>query len=303
MTSIRSRSVPIAIFALLTLLPTVAAAQREDREREPNDTRRDANRVSLGVVAGEISSNEDADYFKIALPEFGILYLDIEAEAAGSPLDAALEIYRSNNVRIAAMDNTDCSYDPELVFVSPEDGTFYIKVFAADGRGGEGFSYRLHLATASVGTEEVVEEDLMNDFISQADLWPIPSIIVGLIMSDDGFPDSDFFAFEGHKGQKVVFDIFAVRNEGMTGVDPSSLDGRLTLYQWQDGEDSVVLAENLSANKADPQIIHTFQEDGPLYLEVEDQWNETGTNHYYFLFVYELPQLHEVPESIFEDCV
>jgi hypothetical protein len=139
------------------LRPFLVGTLPEILESEPNDHPRDAQKLESTslVVNGRLGKSGDVDGFAVPLTRGQTLVVDLEANRhLGSPMDAVLQIASSSGIVLAQNDDAG-SRDPRLVFQSPADGIYLIRVFAFPATpdstirfaGGDAFVYRLSLTT------------------------------------------------------------------------------------------------------------------------------------------------------------
>lgn len=138
-----------------TLRPFVVGTIPEVEEAEPNQELAAPQRLDgLPVtVNGRLLKRGDVDAFALKLDRGRTLVADIDAnKRLGSPMDALLQVVSADGFVLAQNDD-DVARDPRLVFESPADGTYLVRVFAfpfvqsSEIRfaGGNDFNYRLTL--------------------------------------------------------------------------------------------------------------------------------------------------------------
>lgn len=134
--------------------PFIVAAQPTVREKEPNDSPKQAQRVALpAVVYGKFDKNGDSDAYRIELAAGQTLVAAMQSfEILGAPADGALQICNEAG-QVLAMNQDASGLDPLLVFRAEAAGTYLVRTFAfpavpnssVNFAGGELFLYRLTL--------------------------------------------------------------------------------------------------------------------------------------------------------------
>jgi hypothetical protein len=117
-------------------------------ETEPNNTAGTSNTVQIGDdVSGAISPALDVDYFMLNIAQQATLELEIFAQRQGSPLDPILGLYSASATLLAENDDT-FGLDSRIRYtVAP--GIYFVQVRNFNSTGGDNFTYRLHIGTAS----------------------------------------------------------------------------------------------------------------------------------------------------------
>lgn len=136
--------------------PFIIAAQPSVREKDPNDSPKQAQKVSLpAVVHGKFDKNGDSDSYAVELQEGQTLVASLQSnEVLGSPADPALQICDAAG-QVLAMNQDAVGLDPLVMFRAKATGTYLVRTFALPATpnssinfaGGELFIYRLTLTT------------------------------------------------------------------------------------------------------------------------------------------------------------
>jgi hypothetical protein len=120
-----------------------------------------------------------------------------------------------------------------------------------------------------------VAEKEPNNSIAEAQMVRLPAIIVGTIHQPT---ESDYFRFEGRKGQRLIFEVIAARNG-------SKLDSTLSLYNAQGRE----VAHDEDTNGLDSLIDYTVPADGQYVLHIRDLRYQGGGDFTYRIKAGEIP--------------
>ena len=132
----------VVLFVLAGLASTgEASAQRPARsmaramasrvvlsESEPNDTRADADHLSLDDQAtGEVNPAGDVDHFVLWVTAGTTVDIDVDAAKFGFPTDPTLELFDSAGLSLAFNDNSD-GLDSRIRFTITVTGNYFIAV-------------------------------------------------------------------------------------------------------------------------------------------------------------------------------
>jgi hypothetical protein len=113
-------------------------------EVEPNDGFRQAQPLAVpGAVDGRIERPQDVDVYRVEGRAGQVLRLELVAARRGSALDGALAIYDAHGSWLAGSDDRPTSLDPQLAFLLPHDGSYFVAVTDALDQGGPAHPYRL----------------------------------------------------------------------------------------------------------------------------------------------------------------
>jgi hypothetical protein len=141
--SLSANRVPFAV----DVLPEAA-------EREPNDTVKTSQRVTLPlVVNGRIQEPGDVDVYTFQGRTGGQVVAEISARRLGSPLDSSLELLDPEGRRVAFNDDYEDKAaglithhaDSHLACTLPSDGLYALRVVDTQHHGGPEFGYRLRI--------------------------------------------------------------------------------------------------------------------------------------------------------------
>ncbi len=120
-------------------------------ETEPNNERKEANRVELNTsINGRINASEDVDFFVFKAKQGQRVIVECEAWRIDSKMDGVMWLYNSDGKLMASSQDEDISSekrDPFFDFDAPTDGDYYIKITDFTYNGGNGFFYRLKVST------------------------------------------------------------------------------------------------------------------------------------------------------------
>ena len=123
-------------------------------EKEPNDTVETAQALDLPcVVEGELDARGGRDLYRFSGKKGESLYVDVRAEALGSPLKPRVTVRNSRGETLASgcFDTNStvraavCGRDPSVPLTLVEEGVYEVEVSDLEGRSGEAFAYRLRV--------------------------------------------------------------------------------------------------------------------------------------------------------------
>jgi hypothetical protein len=141
---------PVSINRVPFAVDTLA----EVAEREPNNTTRTAQRVTLPVIVnGRIGIPGDVDVFAFQGAAGEAIVAEVHARRLGSPLDSSLELTDAAGTRVAFNDDAEDKSegllthqaDSHLVATLPARGLYYLRLADVQGQGGPEFGYRLRI--------------------------------------------------------------------------------------------------------------------------------------------------------------
>jgi hypothetical protein len=135
-------------------LPFAVGDLGETQETEPNDSFDTANPVEVPItINGRIQRSGDADYFKFAVKSGQRFIMEVQARRLDSPLDSIIALFNSQGGLLAEQDDADMGdpllthhADSHLDYTFPSDGEYVLRIQDLQGRGGEEYAYRLHIA-------------------------------------------------------------------------------------------------------------------------------------------------------------
>jgi len=123
-------------------------------EKEPNDTVETAQALELPcVVNGELDTQGGRDLYRFSGKKGESLYVDVRAEALGSPLKPRVTVRNARGETVASgcFDTNStvraavCGRDPSVPLTLAEEGPYEVEVSDLEGRSGEAFAYRLRV--------------------------------------------------------------------------------------------------------------------------------------------------------------
>jgi hypothetical protein len=123
-------------------------------EREPNETAKSAQRVTLpAVVNGRVQSPGDVDVFSFQGRAGGQVVADVSARRLGSPLDSTVELLDPQGRRVAFNDDFEDKSagllthqaDSHLSATLPANGLYTLRLGDTQRKGGAEFGYRLRI--------------------------------------------------------------------------------------------------------------------------------------------------------------
>lgn len=151
-------------------MPFAVDGQSSVLEREPNNSQKDAQQVRLPVVLnGRIQQAGDRDVFRFQGRAGDAIVAEVMARRLESPVDSAIELVDAAGRRVAFNDDHDDKgfgllthqADSLLMATLPATGTYFLRLWDVQGKGGPEYAYRLRISPPAP------------DF----DLWVAPSTI------------------------------------------------------------------------------------------------------------------------------
>ena len=139
-----------------SVLPPAQLTGSPSQETEPNESRAQAQAITLpALVGGTISTDTDQDYFSFSGKQGDVITAMAETEGMGSDLDTILTLQDSSGVTVSTNDQNFLFFqnDSFLHLVLPADGTYYLRVTSWSEQGGANFIYRLHVINHSAAPE------------------------------------------------------------------------------------------------------------------------------------------------------
>ncbi len=191
--------------AALNQLPFTVEGLPTVREREPNDTARKPQPVSLEcVIEGRMDRPGDIDVYAVRAPAGAVLVAEVMARRLGSPLDASLRVTDASSAVLAFNDDwvdkaageATHHADSRVELKAPAGGVCLIAVRDSRGEGGAEYAYRLRISR------------------------PKPDFALRVTPAGLGV----------RAGMNVPFTVFAVRKDGFDGDITLRLTGSLRRY-------------------------------------------------------------------------
>lgn len=139
------------------LRPFIVGTLPEVTEKEPNNesTKPQVLAALPVVVNGRLDKAGDVDCFAVRLQKGDTLVASLVANhTLGSPMDAILQVLSADGF-VLEENHDDHGLDPQIVFTSPKEGTYILRIFAFPAQpdsgirfaGGATYIYRLTLTT------------------------------------------------------------------------------------------------------------------------------------------------------------
>ena len=128
--------------------------EADEAEKEPNDTSETAQALELPcVVSGDLAAEGGRDLYRFSGKKGDELYVDVRAQALGSPLKPRITVRSSSGAVVAGgVFDTNatvraavCGRDPSVPLTLPQEGAYEVEVADLEGRSGEGLVYRLRI--------------------------------------------------------------------------------------------------------------------------------------------------------------
>jgi hypothetical protein len=117
-------------------------------ETEPNNSTGQAQLISPpAIISGVISTAGDVDLFSFSGKQGDTVSALVETQTSQSPIDSALSIENSFSTTLSANDQNGLigQNDSFVQVVLPSDGTYYLRVRDAAGKGGADYRYQIHV--------------------------------------------------------------------------------------------------------------------------------------------------------------
>ena len=124
-------------------------------EKEPNDRPGEAQQVALPVIVnGRIDRPDDFDVFRFEGRAGSRVVAEVYARRLNSPLDSVLRLTDAAGRQLAANDDHEDKgtglvthhADSWLAVTLPADGTYYLQLGDAQGKGGPEYGYRVRIS-------------------------------------------------------------------------------------------------------------------------------------------------------------
>ncbi len=128
-------------------VPVVVTPLPLVEEQEPNDTPKQATRITLpGGANGRIGTKRDLDHFIFTATKGKALRIEIFARRFGTPLtsqlDSQIDVMTPDSKIVASNDDL-VGKDSGLIFTPLADGEYVVRVRDLNNKGGAGFVYYL----------------------------------------------------------------------------------------------------------------------------------------------------------------
>ena len=251
---------------LLVSFGTFGLSAATVTERENNNSTDSATPISVNdTVVGNISSQEDVDYYKISVSERGYFNINFQHSLLSTDENARwiMTLYRDSNMLEQVYDE-NFYVNKKNVYTSKigvEPGIYYIKLerYWYNGDQIDGTEYRL---TVDFTASDYWESELNGDF-SCADEISLNSTYGGFIENQD---DRDFFkcAFTERGYAEIRFD------HDMISTDENA-HWIMTVYRDSD-ELIQVYDQEFPVNKKSSVTPKIGVEPGIYYVKLERYW-------------------------------
>jgi hypothetical protein len=128
----------------------------EISESETNDIREKAQKIAIPVIInGRIQSVGDKDFFCFEGKKDQNISIEVSARQLGSPLDSSLILFNVKGEKLNENDDfkdkgeglITHQADSALTQRLPENGSYALKIFDTQGKGGNEFAYRIRFNT------------------------------------------------------------------------------------------------------------------------------------------------------------
>ena len=294
-------------------VPLLVGVLPQVDDKEPNNLPREAQELkSLPVaVQGVLHKSGEVDTYAVTLSAGQQLIASVAAfEAFASPMDGVLQIV-SDEGYVVEQNDDHHSNDPQIEFVAPRDGVWYVRVFAFPATpnstigfaGGDDYRYRLSLTTGpfvdhvihhSDGTSQLIGWNLQgNEDLKQLPglhLWRSSNVTSAPIQSANArltpgtvhtgelaTPQASYSgAFSATKGTNYRIRVTAQALGSI--LDPvlsiADTDGKVL----KDSDD-------IGRDNRDVDLIWKAPSDGEFTLKVTDRFGHGSPRHFFELLV------------------
>lgn len=136
--------------------------QPEFLEREPNDTKEQANRVPAGhSLNGSFDQAKDVDRFIVTAAQGEAVTLSGLTRQIGSPTDLVVTVFKPDGSQLATVDDTGVEEGTvDLTF--PEAGDYVIEIQDLHRRGGPQYAYRVLREPTGQRLKLTASSDVLN---------------------------------------------------------------------------------------------------------------------------------------------
>jgi len=217
-----------------TPFPFLVGGLEEINEEEPNNTRHDAQDISVSAVTinGVLAQGGDVDGFAVSLEANQTLVAVVDANTRlGSPMDSILQVVSADGI-VLGENHDDIGLDSRLAFTAKESGTYIVRLFAfpaAPGTkiafdGSENNVYRLSITTQPYITHSVPLSVPQSELGTiEVDGWNVPPNTKLAVVPFGGAPLEGYREFEPSNDLRISPDtrlgfIFSTQFNGAARV-------------------------------------------------------------------------------------
>lgn len=272
---------------------TISDLPERSEPLDPYETA-ESNALACPCVANGRIMPGEADRWVVSLQKATPVHVAVSARALipyladGVPgwFQPVLTIYDHTGRIAAYADDTTFAPDPVLVFQPEHTGTYTIEVRDAIWRGRQDFVYRLCLQPASPSRPgasphawpslQHITEREPNNAGQQAHPVTVPCVVSGILSSPH---DRDVYRISGRKGQSLVVDVRARRDQSPADPLVRLIDANWRVVAWND--DTLRTEEGLLTHHADPYLRVTLPNDGVYYVQISDAQRHGGPDYTY----------------------
>jgi len=116
-------------------------------EKEPNDDRTKAEKLTFPALVNGILKAADYDYYRFEAKAGEQITFDLLATRNGANTDAVLSVLNAGGDELAYSDDYYGFKDPHLKFRAPVDGPFFLRIYGSSEAGSDNSDYRLMAGT------------------------------------------------------------------------------------------------------------------------------------------------------------
>jgi hypothetical protein len=128
---------------LANTVPVVMVDALSTIETEPNGLTDPGQLRIPFAVSGQLEKPGDVDVYQFDARSGESVLIRLESRSFGQALDGVLRIIDASGARLAEVDDSRRSTDPEIRFKPPRDGTYRVVVKDLHQRGGSSYAYLL----------------------------------------------------------------------------------------------------------------------------------------------------------------
>jgi hypothetical protein len=181
-------------------VPFAIDSVRDVVEREPNDSLKDAVKLTLPVIVnGRIQTAGDVDVFALTGRAGESVVAETTARRLGSPLDSLLELTDATGARLAVSDDVPDKgsglithqADSRIAFSFPANGIYHLRVGDLQRKGGPEYGYRLRVSAPQPDFELRVTPSEINAGAGTS------AVITAHAIRKDGFAGDIALALKG----------------------------------------------------------------------------------------------------------
>lgn len=216
----------------------------------PADSSTPATIIPGDDLLDVIETAGDRDWIRIDLTAGQVVQIAVTGSGEGALDDPILSIRDAEGDILGANDDANGTLDPELFFVAPEDGAYFIEVGGyADSQGASTGGYQL-----TVNAADLADFEIPDDTDTPANIAPGGTLDSTL----DTAGDHDWIRFEAAENQ--------VLRIGVAGIGAAALaDTTLTI---RDAEGNEIAFNDDSGDSLNSELLFVAPAAGEYYIDV-----------------------------------